>query len=302
MQRYRNWQENAKLLVFTDLPLQLAMRPKLSVQFQGLQAKGIGACFFPLLRQDQTSRNIWRGLAHNLDLYYASDLIYGRKATLNNGNVIFFVQKGGRFFFTQSHINKIGQDIQQGHLNWQQLQAIDTISYTQEQLYLDHLPEAFAKRQNRRVVRLGAYVSNLAKSISKCLKLDASLFYSADTGQAQIYKPGYRKVLVRNSGRAFWLDIDENALSVLQRYHKKKVYLGLHWQYNQKQGALVNRPKPLYVRKENQVPQLFVWTWSEWQNILTRVGKGIFNKEDIWFMKLEILRIKHEKKAQDIRG
>ena len=303
IKRYKRQARNGALLVLTDMGLEPRVRPRLLAQLQALKNQGLSLCFFPLLRQAPSSRSLWQKVARNLEAYYASNLIYGRQVAFNGGDTLFFAQKGKRFFVTNK-TKGMAKDIRKGKLRQQQLQAIHSVSYAKEQLNLDNLPAAFAKRQRRRLVRIGAYVSNLPSSMSECIETSFGDSLRDHGGFARAQNPSKltrSRLLARSSGRAFWLDIDEKTRLVLQKKHRKKqVYLGLHWQYNAKAGILTNQLQPLYVYKKSQPPLLFTWTWPQLQRALH--AQGFVHPDDVWFMELEILRIEQdERQDQDIR-
>ncbi len=275
IERYETWQKPAFLLFFTDIPLKKRDQYRYIPRLNALKKSGLNLCFFPLSRQTRNTKRIWNKIANRLDIKTDSsnEIIYARRVFLAGKGRLFFLQKGIQFFLTKKDISS---QVKHNRLDTKMLIPIETNQYNEGELTLERLPYAYARKRNDKILRLGTYFSNIGKGIANCLS-------------PQLYKNQQikGKALVRNGKRAFWINVNETTLLKLEKQIGQKIFMGLHWE--KRQEKLFNLASPIYVQKNRKkVPDLFLWEETK----LSSFPKEDIQKEDIWFMELEILKVK----------
>ena len=274
---YEQWLNKPAILFFTDLFLSSKDIARLSLSLGLLKQRGFNFCFFPLARQERTSKFNLLRLARNLKASYMHDLIYGRLAILAKEGALFFLSRDKHFYLTKQNIEaKIHNSATEWPALLEKLEIIETSYYSKKYLNLSRLPQAYAKRKNDQVLKLGPSISNIGLSISDCLSGIRNKFAKNDI----------LRVLVKNMGHAFWINIRKSILTTLKKYQNKSIYLGLHWENRDWPARFINLDSHFYVSKSLEVPRAFVWDWKT----LQAQANNKINKKDIWFLKLKIIK------------
>lgn len=272
--RYRGWQGQRKLLVFSDAALG-GRRADLENYLRRISRNGVEIRLFSLLRQSYDDREEWRRLARMLRLEDPA-VLYGREVSLQNGDELFFVMQGRRFYLSDRNLKA---DVVRGQLSESELRPIETIHFEREKLNLEHIPGEYARLRDRRVGALGPVFSNLELRI-----LDAAISGLPEQRSAPV-------VSVRNEGTAFWLRVaDGDARRELMRAQRsgEKLYVGFRPVPASSAGERVaNLAEPVYIRSQGAAPLLFVTTWRE----LNRQPASALNGRDTVFVLVEVLEI-----------
>ena len=104
-------------------------------------------------------------------------------------------------------------------------------------------------------------------------------------------------MLVKNASKAFWISVDKQYLPILKKYQQEKAsfYLGLHWRFIGGVDKIANLPFPMYVRKSQETPHLFVKEWLQFnrQRLSSTAIASSIEPEDIWFFEVKVMQIKN---------
>ncbi len=272
--RYRGWQGQRKLLVFSDAALG-GRRADLENYLRRIARNGVEIRLFSLLRQSYEDREEWRRLARTLRLEDPG-VLYGREVSLQDGEELFFVMQGRRFFLSERNLKG---DVVRGRLSDAEIRPIETIHFQREKLNLEHIPDEYARLRDRRVSAMGPVHSNLELRI-----LDAAVSGLPEEHSAP-------RVSVRNEGTAFWLRVsDRDVRRELARARQTgdKIYIGFRPVPASSPGERVaNLAEPVYTGSQGAVPLLFVTTWRE----LNQRPASALNGQDTVFVLVEVLEI-----------
>ena len=285
--RYKHWQNQPKILLFTDIEIPSQSSFRIRSLLQSLKAKNLSLCSFSLLNQTKATKNFWSNEAAAFDQNLRQkNVSYGIYASLAKGGNIFFIQQGKHFFYTK---NRVERAIRSNQLTRNNLHSIQTSDYRQEELHLERIPSAFASKSHDKVLRKGRVISGLRASIRQCEsqkeKSKRNLLTTEETNT---------RVLLRNQGDVFWIDLSQKYASLIRPFLSKKIYIGFHFQSEPRKRTFKSYPHPVYIQRERDVPRLFLLSRKQIQGALPYQ----IQEMDTWFIYSEVLEMKHEK---DIR-
>ncbi len=292
IERYRHWEGAPLAMIFCDIDFHSAEAVTIAATLRRLREGGIKTVAFSLQNQSLSSRNHWMKMTLTAGLTY-QQVTYIRRAFFLDSPALSFLRKGSRFYTTEQNITP---RLPKEPLAERELQPLQTWQFSANELNLERLPAHYARRYNRRLVRLGPIFSNLQGVIEKSL-IDGLM------GNKKIDDKRNRDgrivpILVKNRGHAFWIRVMERQLTEFRRNVGKRIFVGLHFRPASGGDRLENFPEPLYLRDEkSNVPQLLVTDWRR----LSKRKLSTIRPHDIWFLSLEILRIDNEREREDIR-
>jgi hypothetical protein len=276
VENFRDWKGDRKLLVPFDAKADRRMHG-IESRIRRLTSRNIDVSLFQLQGQTPDDQAEIRRISKILRL---SDpgVLYGRRAGFVEGFSIFLVQNGLRFYRSERDVSG---EISTGRLGTDQLLPIETIHYKKEDLNLRNLPQAYAKRENLRLVGAGPVVSGIEGRLRTAMDLrgeeEGPLF----------------KVLVKHEGRGMWLRIsDAQAAQNLRKSKGQKLYLGLS--FDREGRELINEPSIAYPRAQGKVPRLFVTSADN-------LSRGRVSRADVHFLLCEIMEVESPD-GQDLRS
>ncbi|MCB1166455.1 MAG: VWA domain-containing protein [Leptospiraceae bacterium] len=212
----------------------------------------------------QSGRAFFQRLNRSLKLK-DPDVTYGMRAGFAEGFSLFFVQSGDRFYTAKKDLTSA---IRSGRLNKNDLDPVATVNLRDDRLTLRSVIDSYARKNGLRLIGTGQLVSGLESSLS-------ALQQSASGSQF--------KVLLRNDGSAFWIDVESRAMvQKLMQYKSRKIYVGLQLQ----PGPLgpQNHPAAIYIRSADQAPTLFLQKYDH-----VRASEKLLKKADVWFFLVEVV-------------
>lgn len=275
VENFRDWKGDKKLLLPFDAKSDRRMHG-IESRIRRLTSRGIDVSLFQLQGQTPDDQSEIRRISKVLRL---SDpgVLYGRRAGFVEGFSVFLVQNGLRFYRSERDVSG---EISTGRLNTEQLLPIETIHYKKEDLNLRNLPQAYAKRENLRLIGAGPLVSGIEGRIRTAMELRGE-------EEGPLYK-----VLVKHEGRGMWFRIsDAETAKNLRKSKGQKLYLGLSFE---KEGReLINEPSIAYPRAQGRVPRLFITNTET-------LARGRLSISDVHFLLCEIVEVESPD-GQDLR-
>lgn len=275
VENFRDWQGDKKLLAAFDSRSGRRMHG-IESRLRRLTSRGIAVSLFQLQGQTPDDQAEIRRMAKVLRLQDPG-VLYGRRAGFVEGFSIFLVQNGLRFYRSERDVTG---EISTGRLNTDQLLPVETVHYKKEDLNLKNLPQAYAKRENLRLIGAGPVVSGIEARVRAAVDL-----HGDDPA------PAYR-VLVKHEGRGMWFRIaDPEAARALKKSIRQKIYLGLSFE---KEGReLINEPSVAFPRTQGRTPRLFI-TKSD------TLSRSAVSRSDVHFLFCEIVEVESPD-GQDLR-
>ena len=284
VQQYRDWKGRRKVLVFSDARIG-RQSSSIESHIRRLKSSGATVRLFSTQNQSYADRVEWQRMARTLSLA-SPGVLYGREVGFVDQPGRFLLMDGGRYFTSRRDLRSA---ILKGVVPRSVLEPLETIHFRREELNLNDLPSAFARRQGTRANYTGPVVSGLEAAISSV----------GGAAQSPVGTAGGTRVLVKNGGLSFWIrGHDRGILSQMRRSLGRKIYVGLHVAPAPGSGEkLVNLPAPVYIRTQGDVPQLLITTWAD---LIRRPDRSLV-RTDTHFLLLEILEVDDGRSSQDIR-
>lgn len=281
---YREWKGARKIMVFSDARIG-SRRSGLESYLRRLKSAGADVRLFCLLNQQYEDRAEWRRMARSLGLADPA-VVYGREAGFIDQPSQFILMDGPRFFLSRRDLRG---SVLRGQVPADVLRPVETIHFERGELNLSDLPGALARKNGTRLSYLGPIVSGLESAVAA----------GARAGTPGSYDPGAARVLVKNAGLSFWIQVaDRGILAQMRRSVGETMYVGLHLSPASGTGEkLVNLSRPVYIRSQGEVPRLFINTWAA----LAKRSERDLVREDVHFLLLQILEIDDGRSSQDIR-
>ncbi len=317
LERMPDIYNNSEVFFFTDFSLEKAHFNKTYNMMKLLKQKGLHLNFFTLATQDQSTREFWTKLSKYVNpnqTLTQSHVFYYQNFYLASRGLTTLIQKDDRYFVNQENrivsFSKFMKDENESLSFFIPLVASD---YKIEDLNFENLPLAFASLHKDKILRKEEKKSNIGYLMYQILKTEGSVgvwsgmndevypengskqYYGSQKNSKEAYMYQNVRLLVRNEGKAFWIEVSSEILPII--LERKKLFLGLCFVANPMVDGVVNLHKPFYIRDALTTPKLFLWTWGT----IKRLRPDSFPINNILFLDLEILEIKNLKIERDIR-
>lgn len=275
VENFRDWKGDRKLLVPFDAKADRRMHG-IESRIRRLTSRSIDVSLFQLQGQTPDDQAEIRRISKILRLSDPA-VMYGRRAGFVEGFSIFLVQSGLRFYRSERDVSG---EISTGRLNTEQLLPIETIHYKKEDLNLKNLPQAYAKRENLRLIGAGPVISGIEGRLRQAMDLRGE-------EEGPVFK-----VLVKHDGRGMWLRIsDAQAAASIRKSKGQKIYLGLS--FDKEGRELINEPSVVFPRAQGRVPRLFITRADT-------LSRGRVSRADVHFLLCEIVEVESPD-GQDLR-
>lgn len=275
--RYREWQSNRRLILFSDATVGGHRRSELETSLRRMKNQGVKISIFPLLNQSHADRIEWNRIRRTLQLRLPP-VVYARRLDIVGQDSYYLMSADNRFYHSHSGENLISE-IGGSGIDLSRMVPVESAGFLAADLNLQTLPRVFALRQNQKLRGVGPILSNLEKSIVQ--SVENSIQFSPEGGV---------RVLIKNEGHSFWIAVrNEHVLRQLENLRGQKVYLGLHALAARTGGDRIQfLPDPVYIRKARFVPRLFISTYVR----LNQADLRKLRSSDIWFLLVEVLEIR----------
>ena len=212
---------------------------------------------------------------------YLARPIYGLQATYHNQKKLFFLKAEEQFFVTKENplpLLKNSRKNADFHLELYEPLAIS--SYGKKKVNLRTVPKIYGERNFMSLKKLSPLYANFEYHLYK----EASRQKSKKVFAFSNNKYGKAKVLLKNNGKVFWLQVEaKRSISLLQRRRGSTVCIGSHFQKNKKRNTLQNIAKYIYIK--DKCPELLKMDWEQLNLMKIKYS-------DIWFINAQVLKVK----------
>lgn len=259
-----------RLLLFTDQTLSEKALLDFQKELSDIRRGGLRVAYFPAYASDPGFLDR-TGRFERLATVF--EPVFARRAGYVTGESYFFVRRGAAYHLCPG---SVGEEIASGRLDLKQCSPFPAFRYTKAELELDHLPEAYAKRNALTVSGISPVYSDLEFRIED--------FLTEKTGARSPYR-----VLVQSGRSAFWIGMSRKSdFEALVSKKGQKTYVGLH--LKQTPGGLENLPGRIHITAD--APRLFLLEYDRVAGMFSE--KNRLNVRDVWFFLVEVRDSRHD--------
>lgn len=259
-----------RLLLFTDQSLSEKSLLDFQKELAEIRRGGVRVAYFPAYASDPGFLDRTGRFERMAAVF---EPVFARRAGYVTGESYFFVRKGAAYHLCPG---SVGEEIASGRLDLKQCSPFPAFRYTKQELELDHLPEAYAKRNALTVSGISPVHSDLEFRIQD--------FLTEKTGTRSPYR-----VLVQSGRSAFWIGMSRKSdFDALISKKGQKTYVGLH--LKQSAGGLENLPGRIHILVD--APRLFLLEYDRVAGMFSE--KNRLNVRDVWFFLVEVRDSRHD--------